>query len=171
VIIASSFFGLFKGGGGYQALLPLEPVICIASCYFLSKKRLFLIIQIIIGLYNPFATLYPYKSIRYPDLKIKELLNRTAGEVWLPMETYLYNGTEKNEWDNFCALFGPSWSGFDVPERLLTALRLKEFDLIIIRKSSMGLFFLFHPDIRDYIKKNYWEDNCTDLVIFRPRRL
>lgn len=166
-ILLTSLFGVFKVGGWFNALVPIEPLLCIVAADTLRHRKLLLICQLILGVYNPFTAVYPWTTIRYADKEIVALARNADGEVWLPMDSYLYKSTDKKEWDNICALFGPGWSGYPPPERLIKALDYKKFHLIIIRKSSMTLFRLFHPKIKQLIKQNYMLEETEQLNIYR----
>ncbi len=168
-VLVASLFGVFKIGGWFNALFPIEPLLCIAGADLLKNKKLLLICQLILGLYNPFNTLYPWASIRDIDQKIITLASNAKGEIWIPMDSYLYESVDKKEWDNICALFGPSWSGYDPPQRLIQALQQKTFELILIRKNSMMLFKLFDPQIKDLIKENYQKEETGKLVVYRRK--
>ena len=129
-----------------------------------------LVCQLIIGIYNPFTALYPYKTIRDADSEIVNLANSTQGDVWLPMETYLYSRTNKEEWDNFCALFGPVWAGLPTPQRLLNALDQRKFDMILMRKNSTDLFRYFQPGVRELIKQGYHYKEKEGVVIYSKEK-
>ena len=165
-ILVAALFGIFKSGGGIHPLFPAEPVLCLAAIDLLSRYRILLVCQLIIGLYNPFTALYPYKTIHDADREIVSLANSTQGEVWLPLETYLYSRTDKREWDNFCALFGPVWAGLPTPQRLLDALEQKKFDMILMRKNSTDLFRYFQPKVRELIKQEYRKEEKGGIIIY-----
>lgn len=166
-VFVATLFGIFKGGGGFHPIFPLEPLLCIAAINGLKWYKILLACQLLIGIYNPFTTLYPWVLIRNVDKEIITMANNTKGDVWLPMETYLYSRTEKKEWDNFCALFGPIWAGYPLPKRLFSALEKKKFDLVIIRRNSMDLFRLFHPSVRELLKQGYTSEKKKGLIIYR----
>jgi|GEM_PF-3337590 len=168
-VLVASFFGIYKSGGGLHPFFPFEPLLCIAAVPLLMRYKIVLACQLLLGLYNPFKAIYPWATIRNPDKEIVAMTKAAQGEVWLPTETYLYSRTEKKEWDNFCALFGPVWAGKNPPQRLLEALEQKKFELILMRKNSTDLFRLFHPAIIDLIKKQYIREETETLVIYRRR--
>lgn len=168
-VLAAALFGIFKSGGGIHPLFPVEPLLCIAAIGLLCRYKILLICQLLLGIYNPFTALYPHKTIRDVDKEIVNLANNTQGDVWLPMETYLYSKTEKEEWDNFCALFGPVWARQPTPQRLLNALEQRKFDMILMRKNSTDLFRYFQPVVRELIKKGYDVEVEKELVVYRRR--
>jgi hypothetical protein len=166
-VLVAALFGVFKVGGWFNALLPIEPLLCIAAADLLRRRYLLLLCQLLLGIYNPFAAIYPWGTIRNPDREIVSLAKDVKGEVWLPIDTYLYKLAEKREWDNICALFGPGLSGYPPPERLINALKKKTFDLIIIRETSTTLYRLFHPKIKQLIEENYDLEKTKTLRIYR----
>ncbi len=169
-VVAASISGIYKSGGGIHPLFPTEPLLCIAAASIFYRYKIILVFQLLLGLNNPFTALYPWKTIHDADQQIVEMANKTPGEVWLPMDTYLYSRTEKTEWDNFCALFGPIWSGHPPPKRLITALEEKRFDLILIRKNSTDLYRFLHPDIRSLITQNYIRKDSETVVIYTRKQ-
>lgn len=171
VIFISSFMGLMKSGGWIQAMFPLEPILCIAAIKTLYNKRLLLYCQLIIVLFIPFSTLYPYALYQKPDHDIVDLVKTEQKDVWLPMESYLYQRCNKKEWDNFCALFGPGWAGEKPPKRLVNALKTQQFGLIIIRKNSLDILNYLHPVLKKHLDKNYYIENKEHLRIYRPKIL
>jgi hypothetical protein len=165
-ILAASLFGISKNGGGIHPLFPAEPLLCIAAGTYICRYKPLLVIQLLLGLFNPFTAIYPWATIRQVDKEMVSLANNAPDDVWLPMETYLYSRTNKKEWDNFCALFGPMWAGYPPPRRLLQALEQQRFSCILIRKNSTDLFRLFDPAIKDLIEKGYEKTIIYELVIY-----
>ncbi len=168
-VLAASLSGIFKSGGGIHPLFPTEPLLCIAAAPVLYRYKTILLCQLIIGLHNPFTALYPWKTIREADREIVAVANSTDGEVWLPMESYLYSRTTKKDWDNFCALFGPMWAGFPTSERLASVLRTRRFERILIRKNSTDLFRFFSPELRELIAAGY-DRKDSGIVITYTRK-
>lgn len=168
-VLLASLSGAYKGGGWICALFPLEPLLCIAAAQFLAKHRVLLAVQLIIGLYNPFTTLFPWSSVRDADLEILEILESAQDDVWLPTEGYLYARADKKEWDNQCAMYGPGWANHPPPQRLLDALREAKFEAVVLRNNSTEFFGLLHPNIRKLVRQNYWDDSTERLMILTRR--
>ncbi len=165
-VLGMALFGIFKEAGWTNALLPFEPVLCIAAATFLCRYKIALFIQLLLGIHNPFAAIYPWGTIRTADTEIVNIVKSTSEAVWLPMETHLYQHAKKEQWDNIQALIGPGYAGYPPPKRLLNALETKQFKSIIIRKNSMKDFHFFDPKIRKLIKKHYVKREGQLLVQF-----
>ena len=168
-VLAAAVFGILKSGGGIHPLFSVEPLLCIIAIDLFIRYKILLIGQLILGIFNPFTALYPFTTTHDVDKEIVTLANNAQGDVWLPMETYLYIRTGKKEWDNFCALFGPVWAGMSTPKRLLDALEQKRFDLILIRKNSTDLFRFFQPAVRELIEMGYTSEERKGLIIYRKK--
>lgn len=167
-VFLSSFLGILKGGGWLHALFPLQPLLCIAAVNTLYRYKIFLAIQLLVGIFNPFSTLYPWATIKDIDRAIVHLVNKDTTDVWLPMESYLYKAASVQEWDNFCALLGPIWAGVPPPQRLTNALETTRIKRILIRENSMDQFNLFHPHIKELIQRHYISEHADRIIFYRP---
>lgn len=168
IIIGASFAGLFKTGGWIQAVYPLIPIIATASAGFLIRIWPLALCQIVIGLYNPFSTFYPYAQYRNGDLEIIDYIKNNTGEIWLPTETYLCKKTGIPEWDNLPALFGPDWAGQPPPRRITRKIVNRDFSAILYRKNSTDHVNLFPYDIRSALKQNYKADTLNSIIVLTP---
>jgi hypothetical protein len=169
-VIISSLAGIVKNGGYFSSLFPVEPLLCIAGARWLYSRKILLACQLLLGLYNPFHALYPWYSYHRADDTIVEIARQASGDVWIPMESYLYPRTGKNEWDNFCAHITLLWSGVPAPKRLLDALAAGRFEYILIRKNSMEKFNLFDPGILRLISGNYVLNRDGEVVVFTRKK-
>jgi hypothetical protein len=168
-VLFASLTGIYKNGGGIHALFPVEPLVCVAAAYHARKWPLLLCAQLVLGCVNPFTALYPWKTIRDVDKRIVRVAAASEGDVWLPMDTYLYDKIRRPEWDNFCALFGPLWANLETPGRLTQAVEQRRFALILIRENSLDLYRYLPPHIREAIENGYNREKSDGLVIYRRK--
>ena len=168
-VLISSVLGIMKNGGYVQVFFPVEPLLCVAAIELLYSRKILLVAQVVMGVYNPFHGIFSWQTYHTADRLIVSIASRAKQDVWIPMESYLYPQTGKKTWDNFCALFGPQWANQPVSNRLITALREKQFECIVIRKNSMGYFDLFDLQIKELIDKGYQKRDTGDVVIFKRR--
>lgn len=167
-LACSGLFGIVKAGGWINALFCAEPVLCAAGAGLLRQRRPLLVAQLVIGLYNPFAALYPWSTIHAARIRAVAAARSVTGDVWFPMEPYLAYESGKTEWDCYAALEADLWNGDDPPRRLLDAINNRAFDRIIICTKSDFLFWAVHPALTDAIRKNYMKMLDPNIIIYRP---
>ncbi len=168
-VFVSSLSGLLHAGGWVNVLIPLEPILCAAAAPYLRQRRLLLAAQLVFGLYNPFATLYPFSTIREVDNLAIDLSQTVDGEVWFPAESDLAYRAGKTEWDNLIAVGNITWAKQGPPQRLLDAIRTQRFKLILVRGSHVGYFDRLHPALLEAVGTYYFRRKQYGLAIFTPR--
>jgi hypothetical protein len=168
-VLVSSLAGILKNGGYLHALFPVEPLLCIGAAELLYRRKILFACQILVGLYNPFGALYTWSAYHTADKEIAAIARQASGDVWIPMETYLYPQTGKQDWDNFCALFTLLWAGYPTQPRLLDALREQRFEYILIRKNSLERFDYFDPAIRTILAEKYLRQIHDNVMVFRRK--
>ncbi|MBD3344185.1 MAG: hypothetical protein GF401_03880 [Chitinivibrionales bacterium] len=167
-LLIIGIMGLLKGGGWINAFFPFQPVLCIGASAALSRWKPLLVIQLILGLYNPTGALYPLQTIRDTDRKAVETARSVDGPVWFPSESYLWKRAGKQEWDHYAALDNLTWAGLDIPRRIILAVENRHFDLIIMRKDKHTSFMRLDRKLSQLIRRNYIYSRDGGLVIYRP---
>jgi hypothetical protein len=168
-ICLSSISGLLHAGGWLNVLIPFEAMLCIGAASAVKKVKLLLILQILLGLFNPFTAIYPWATIRNIDMRAVQMAKQTPGDVWFPVESELAVKAGKPEWDNVIALGCLTWAKVEPPRRLIKAIQDKRFDLILIRASQLTSFEISDPEIRYCVSEHYNLELIDGLAIFRPR--
>jgi len=169
VLMLSALAGMWKGGGGLNAAYPLETALCLGAVYALDHnvKRL-LAIQLLLGLFNPFAALYPWFQFKAADREEIALVKTIDGEVWLPSEGYLAPLAGKAMWDQYGAVESRCWAGYEPPRRLLSAITTRRFARIILRKDAGDFLLPLHPAIRAGIEQQYRKSETHALIVYSP---
>lgn len=169
-VTLSGILGLWKVGGWISALFPAEPLLCAAAGIIPGRiPRALALAQLAIGIYNPFAPLFPWATFRDVDRLEISVARATRGEVWLPVESYLAATAGKPEWDHFGALESYCWGRRGAPERLVSALRERRFGAILMRRDGHLAFRGLPEALLEEVDANYAPQEHSGLVVYRPR--
>lgn len=170
ICLGISLLGISAPGGLINSLFPIEPLLCIVAGAGLWKFKPLLVVQLLIGFYNPFTTLYPYSTLRQEDRQIVAAVKAAPGPVWLPSKGYLELQTGKSGYDHYCAL--EVWmNGDSLPLRLSRALHNHTFNCIIVSREGMLFFPNLGKQIMDPIEADYIKDKTGPPVIYRLKSI
>lgn len=169
-VLGASLLGVWKSGGWLDALIPFEPLLCAGAAPMLRLKSPIFSLQVLLGLFNPFAAIYPWSTIKAPDELIYSIARTTEGEIWAPAQSHLVVAAGKREWDHFASLESITWSGDSAPERLIDAVKDTTFSLVLFRRDTFNYFRVLPPPLRRLLQQNYEETREGPLVVFRPKR-
>ena len=171
-LIAAATSGLVHAGGWINTLMILEGVMVAQGACLLPRRKVLLALQLVVGLYNPFPPLYPWSTIRDPDRAAIALAGKTAGPVWFPVESDLAYRSGTMEWDNAVAIDCITWAGEEVPRRLVDAIRMQHFELILMRESSRQAYDKLPPTLRQLVDRLYKqrESPHPGLRVLEPLR-
>ncbi|MBD3392026.1 MAG: DUF2079 domain-containing protein, partial [Chitinivibrionales bacterium] len=160
--------GAWKGGGWINTVFPFEPFLCVAAAGIAGKWKLLGVVQLVLGIYNPFATIYPWATIRNPDQRAVTIARSVDGDVWFPAQPYLYGRAGKPVWEDFGSLEARAAGGIPPPDRFMTALQRKHFECIIMRRGGAFWFGSVSPAIHQAVTCNYMQRTQGELIIFEP---
>jgi len=167
-VFISSLLGLVKAGGWINALFPFEPLLCVAAAPTMARRKILLVGQLVLGLFNPFAALYPWSTVRDVDRAAITLAQSVEGDVWFPAATHLYYRLDKQPWDHFAAVDNITWAGREPPGRLVNALSNRRFDLIILKTDAEKFLRAMHPALVQALDTNYTRLLRGRLVVYTP---
>jgi hypothetical protein len=168
-VFLACLLGAWKVGGWINTVFPFEPLLCVAAAGFGGRWRLLGIAQMALGFYNPFATLYPWATVRVPDRLAMALARQVAGDVWFPAQPYLSVLSRKPMWEDFAVLETLGDGGMPPPARLVSALERKRFDLVIIREGGDFWLMGMHPIIEGLLQRNYVVRRQGHLLVYEPK--
>ena len=168
-VLFSSIIGIWKAGGYINALFPVEPLLCSAAAIGFYRLQPLIYLQLFIGIYNPFSTLYPWGTIRAADRQIVARAREVSGDVWLPGQSYLADAIDKPVWEHYGALESYSWIEKPVPRRLLNALEEHRIKRIIMRTDIDEFFKCLDPEMLTVIDKRYKKTFNDGYILYEPR--